>query len=328
MNISIVVPCLNEEKNIRRCLESLVRQNYSGGFEILVVDNGSRDRSQEITADFSTFQPEVRLILESREGTAAARNTGVRNARYDFLAFTDADCEVPVNWLSLLAKKYREAKPEDQNVIAVGGRNIAPEDASPFVKAIEIVLDSYLGSFSSVQGRQFPHPVFVSSLSMTNALYEKEKLVGVGGFDESLGREAEDAEINFRLIRAGYKFLFVPESFVWHRMRSSPRQWVKNMFRYGKGRARLLKRYPKMWNIHFTLPLFFLGIFVWVFLSAVSAVFLLPLFYFPLILGISLFQTFRKKMWSSLGYVALIYILQHFGYAAGEFYGLINPRVK
>ena len=324
----MIIPCLNEARNIRPCLESLAAQDYPEEFEIIVVDNGSLDRTRDIVSEWAGSDPRIRLISESKKGTASARNAGVRNAAHDFLAFIDADCEAPPGWLSTLVKGYQAAKIRDSNVIAAGGRNIAPADARPFVKAIEIALDSYLGSYTSIQGRQYRRPVFVRNLSMSNALFEKAKVVEAGYFDESLRSEAEDAELNFHLAEAGYRLLFIPESYVWHRLRSSPILWLKNMFRYGKGRARLLKRHARMWNIHFALPLVFLLALASVPLAAFSRLFFLPLLYFPFVLGVSVIQAVRKKAPYLFGTVAAVFLLLHFGYAAGEFYGLLNPKVR
>jgi cellulose synthase/poly-beta-1,6-N-acetylglucosamine synthase-like glycosyltransferase len=326
--VSVVVPCYNEEKSIRLCLESLAGQDYRRPFEIIVVDNNSSDETLAVAGEFSRQHPGTRLLSEPKKGTAAARNSGVKNAQWSYIAFIDADCQAPPGWLSLLVKSYREAKFRDEAVIAAGGRNIAPEHAAPFVRAVEIALDSYLGSFASIQGRQVALPAFVPSLSLTNALYEKSKILEVGGFDESLGSEAEDADINSRLVRRGCKFLFVPQSFVWHQMRSSPKSWLKNMFRYGKGRARLLKRYPKMWRINFILPLLFLPAMACIFLAVFSRIFLIPALYFPLIFCVSLYQSLRKKALPLLWRVISVYMIQHFGYAAGEIFGLLHPRVK
>ncbi len=328
MKVSIVVPCFNEEENIKLCLESLVVQDYTDDFEIVVIDNNSTDLSLAIITDFAQVHPIIRFSVEHKKGTAAVRNKGIDTARYDHVAFIDADCFAPTNWLTLLVKNYISMKSKHPNGIGVGGRNIAPENAGPFVKSIEIVLDTYIGSFSSVQGRQLEHSKLISHLSLVNALVEKEKIFAVGGFDESLLSEAEDAEINYRLSNAGFRFLYAPESFVWHKMRSSPKSWFKNMFRYGKGRARLLKRHPKMWRLSYMLPLIFLITMLSTLLFFYSKIFLLPLLYFPTLILFSLYQVIKKKSFGLVFHVFFIYIIQHFGYALGEIYGLLNPLIK
>jgi len=320
---------LNEEKNIKPCLDSILNQEYPpSSYEIIVVDGGSTDRTQSVVMEMERAYDIVRLIVELKKGTAAGRNAGVKAARYNYVAFIDADCEAPRDWLPTLINYYRKAKQKDSKIIAVGGANIPPDNAGMFLKAIGIALDSYLGSFSSVQGRQFKKPIYVSSLSNLNVLYDKQKIVEIGYYDESLGSEAEDADINFRLNAAGYQMLFAPDSFVWHKMRPTPMTWMKNMFRYGKGRARLLKRYQEMWTVHYVLPLLFIVAMFSIFLISLTNIFLLSLLYFPVIFLYSLFQCIRKKSFALTLHVMYVYLIQHFGYAAGEVYGLLNPNVR
>jgi len=328
MGVSVIVPCLNEEANIGPCLDSLAVQDFPGDLEVLVVDNGSGDRTGVIAAARAATDPRFRLIVEVRRGTAAARNAGLRGAAYDLLAFIDADCEAPPGWVSLLVRSCEDIRAKDPSVAGVGGRNIAPPTASPFVRAVEIALDSWFGSYSSPQGRQFAQAFLVPHLSLVNALYEKEAMLSIGGFDDSLADEAEDAEINFRLARSGRKLLFVPGSFVWHKFRASPGPWLRNMFRYGKGRARLLKRHRRMWALPYLIPLVFLASLAAVPLALWSPVFLLPLLYFPLIMGVAAAQAGRRKAWPLFGRLCAVYILLHLGYSAGELAGLVDPRVR
>jgi succinoglycan biosynthesis protein ExoA len=329
MDISIIVTCFNEEKNIGDCLETLIHQDYTlGNYEIVVSDGGSKDTTQAIVQYFMKSNPEINLVIETKKGTAAGRNAGIKAAKYDLIAFIDADCEAPKDWLSILATHYTGSISKDQNIIAVGGTNIPPEDANTFMKAIGVSLDSYMGSFNSAQGRMFKEPSYVESLANLNVLYNKKIMIKTGCYDESLVSEAEDADMNYRLKAQGYKFLFIPESYVWHKMRPTPSTWLKNMFRYGKGRARLLKRHPDMWSITYIFPIIFAVCILSVLLIPVSVIFLLPLLYFPLLFGFSIYQTIKKGFPNLFLHVMYVYLIQHFGYAAGEIYGLINPDVK
>ncbi len=329
MNVSVIVTCYNEEKNIQECLNTLVRQTYvKDKYEIIVVDGGSKDRTPSIVKEFLKTNPIVNLVVEPKKGTAAGRNAGVRASQFDYVAFIDGDCEAPQNWLETLVEQYQNIRLKDENVIAVGGTNIPPENANNFLLAIGTALDSYIGSFGSVQGRQFKQPTYVSSLSNLNVLYNKQKIIDIGYYDESLISEAEDADINFRLFSAGYRFLFIPYSFVWHKMRPTPKTWLKNMFRYGKGRARLLKRYPQMWNISFILPLLFIATIFSILFIPFSMIFSLSMLYLPALFCFSLFLCLKKGLPTLVLHVMLVYLIQHFGYAIGETYGLIHPGVK
>jgi len=325
----VIITCLNEEENIKACLESLINQTYSTGrYEIIVVDGGSTDRSQNLVKEFEKAYLHVHLVVEVKKGTAAGRNAGIKAGQYDHIAFIDADCEAPPDWLATLVKHYQDIIRKDKRVIAVGGTNIPPEYAHKFIQAVGITLDSYLGSFTSVQGRRFKKPIYVPSLANLNVLYNKQKIVEIGYYDESLGGEGEDADINYRLNISGNRFLFVPDSFVWHKMRPTPATWLKNMFRYGKSRARLLKRYPRMWDFSFTLPVFFIAAMCLILFIPFSKIFLVSIFYFPSLFLYAMFQCIRKKSLGLVFHVMLVYLIQHSGYAAGEVYGLLNPKVR
>ena len=329
MHVSVIITCYNEERNIQECLNTLVRQTYAKDkYEIIVADGGSKDRTQSIVKDFMQTYHNISLVVEPRKGTAAGRNAGVKAAQYGYVAFIDADCEAPEDWLETLVEQYQRIRLKDEKVIAVGGTNIPPENAGSFLQAIGVALDSYIGSFGSVQGRQFKKPMHVSSLSNLNVLYNKQKIVDVGYYDESLISDAEDADINFRLFSAGNRFLFIPHSFVWHKMRPTPKTWLKNMFRYGKGRARLLKRYPQMWAVSFALPLLFIAAILSISLIPFSMVFSFSAIYFPTLMCFSLYMCIKKRHPELVLHVMLVYLIQHFGYAAGEIYGLLYTKVK
>ncbi|MBF0380035.1 MAG: glycosyltransferase [Magnetococcales bacterium] len=329
IDISVIVVCFNEEDNIWACLESLTLQSYPvHNFEIVVVDGGSQDLTQSIIADFVKEYSHIRLVVEPRKGTAIGRNAGVWAAKHQFVAFIDADCEAPPDWLQNLADHFLHHNEVDSQVVAVGGGNIPPPDSNPFVQAVGVAMDSFVGSFNSAQGRQFAEAKYVSSLATLNVLYKKQEIVDIGGFDISLGSEAEDAELNFRLFSLGKQFVFIPELNVLHKFRPTPAVWFKNMVRYGRGRARLLKRYREMWSISYILPPIFLAAFCLLSLMFVHPIFSLPLLYFPVIIVYGVFLSAKKNQLGLSLHVAMVFIVQHFAYAIGEVSGLLNPRVK
>lgn len=329
MNVSIVVACLNEENNIGPCLESLLALDFpSDRMEIVVSDGGSADRTTEIVAQYQEKYSSIKLISARKKWTSTVRNDGVKAASYDYIAFVDADCEVPEEWLKTLTDNYLKYQSQIEGLAAVGGANILPQDSQGFLKAIGIILDSYLGSLGSVQGMILKEPCQIESVSTVNALYLKKVINEINGFDESLLDQGEDADLNFRLRQKGYQFMFIPGSFVWHKMRSSPRKWFNNMFRYGKARARLLKRHPEMRKLSFALPLIFLASLALLPAALFSKWLLWPLLYFPFLFVYSLFQCVSKCAVSSVFMVFFAYVLTHFGYAAGESYGLFSSKVK
>ncbi|HJU28559.1 MAG TPA: glycosyltransferase family A protein, partial [Candidatus Binataceae bacterium] len=94
--VSVVICAYNAERTMRQCLESLRRLDYPS-YEVIIVDDGSRDRTAEIATDF----PEFRLIRQPNKGLSVARNVGLYAARGEIVAYTDSDCVVDPDWLTL-----------------------------------------------------------------------------------------------------------------------------------------------------------------------------------------------------------------------------------
>ena len=320
VKISVIVVCYNEEKNIAECLESLVGQNYpQGSYEVIVVDGNSEDSTREIVAAYAKRYPFIKLVVEPKRYYAMTRNTGIFNSKYDYVAYTDADCLAPKNWLKVMAQGLLKNKETNPSIVAVGGSNFAPKGASTFTQAVHITLNTFIGSFGSVTGKAYPEPRYVTDLPTLNALYEKKALEKIGLFDKSLKHEGEDADLNFRLRKAGFKLLYIPESYVTHKYKPTPKKWALKMYKYGRARAILMIKDPSMVNVLYLAPiLFVLIMIISTILSVFSPLFLIPLVYFPVIFMMSLMACFKKKKVRLTFPVMLAYLLTHFGYGLGE----------
>ena len=89
--VSVVVPVYNVEKYIERCLDSLVRQKFGYEYEIIIVNDGTKDNSMTIADRFASKYDFIRIITQQNAGLSAARNTGLANARGEYIAFVDSD---------------------------------------------------------------------------------------------------------------------------------------------------------------------------------------------------------------------------------------------
>lgn len=122
--VSVIVPIYNQEKYLRDCLESIVFQNLEE-LEILCVNDGSTDASSEVLADFEWQEPRLRIINQENRGVGPARNTGLREARGEYVAFIDPD-----DWyydFTVLEKLYSCAQ-ENKALIAGGCFTIQHEE--------------------------------------------------------------------------------------------------------------------------------------------------------------------------------------------------------
>jgi lipopolysaccharide biosynthesis glycosyltransferase/GT2 family glycosyltransferase len=116
MLVSVVIPVYNRKNFIRKCLESVLNQEFKGEYEVIVVDDGSTDGTVEIIKEFSS---RVKLYLSpTNQGVSCARNQGVRLSQGKFVAMIDSDCIAYPDWLTELIKPFEQ----DKNIMIVGGR--------------------------------------------------------------------------------------------------------------------------------------------------------------------------------------------------------------
>ena len=100
MVISIIVPVYNTEQYLRRCIDSVLAQTYQD-FELLLIDDGSKDSSGAICDEYAAQDTRVRVFHKANGGVSSARNVGLDHARGEWITFVDSDDEVKPNWLDL-----------------------------------------------------------------------------------------------------------------------------------------------------------------------------------------------------------------------------------
>jgi succinoglycan biosynthesis protein ExoA len=316
MKVTVAVVTYNAEDTIQRCLDTLLAQDYPlNDYEILVIDGCSDDRTRELIRLTGQQSGRIRLVENPGRTIASNRNRALHEARYPFVAFTDADCEVPKNWLKVLTVAFRKSRYE--NLIAVGGSNVPPRQPdTPFLQALGIMLNTFLGSLGSVQGRIYPKPRLVDSLACLNILYDREKVLSVGVYDTDMKNIGEDAELHFRLRKAGFRILYVPESVVYHKMRPTPLKWARNMFNYGRGRMVMFRKHREMITFRYLLPLLFILTFILAPLGRLIPVFWFPLLYFPGLMLYSLALGIRYQF-RVTGWIFIAFLITHWCYSVG-----------
>lgn len=323
-DIAVIVVAHNEERYIGECIESILRQSVPPR-EIIIVDGCSSDRTSEICLKLAKSNLVIRYIRndDPHQTITKNRNIGLRSTTAVHIAFTDADCRVPEDWLEILWNSL--VANHEKKLAGVGGTNIAPPEASSFTKAVAVVQSSRLGFIGSAQGQSFGDQCEVKSLSCTNALLERLALEDVGFFNEELGNIGEDYELGFRLQRKGYQLLFIPTSFVWHHLRNSPLKFAQNMFAYGLGRARLMSRL-KEYSVKYLLPMPFL---ITIALSALLVpvfpiLIIVPSAYVLIVLLYSF--TLVGKAKTTVGDIFLAFLCLHFSYPAGQLTAVFRHR--
>ena len=223
-SVSLVIPGRNAESTVRACLEAVVGQLGRAGLEeILFVDDGSTDRTRNIVGEYP-----VRLLPAPGEGAAAARNRGWRAACGSLVWFLDADCVAEPDALVRLLPHLAEAD--------VGGAGGSYANARP---------DKLLACLihEEIVARHRRMAAEVSVLATYNVVYRRRVLAELSGFDPSFAW-AHDAELAFRVRRAGYRLRFEPGSRVAHYHPVRWRSYLDKQRQQGYWRMMLYRRHP------------------------------------------------------------------------------------
>lgn len=237
--VSVVLPVLNEERDIGRLLEQLLaQQEPPGGFEVIVVDAGSSDRTREIVQTQCDRWTHVRLVDNPHRLSSAGRNIGARAARGRHVLYLDGHCSIPrKDYLVRLVEIFESSgaaclsRPQPLQRLAEGRWGRAIADAR----------HSFLGHDrgSDIYGTRAAY----TDPRSAGAAYVRDVLVSLRGYDERFDA-CEDVEFNHRVARAGLRSYCHPDLAVDYRPRRTLGAFFWQMERYGRGRARLMARHP------------------------------------------------------------------------------------
>jgi glycosyltransferase involved in cell wall biosynthesis len=234
--ITIILPTLNERGHIRDCLDSLKSQDYPNIAEILVVDGGSTDGTQEIVL---AEGDNVRLINNPRMTAAAAMNIGIQECSTALFIRVDAHTLYENDYVSQSVSTFNQS---DAKVV---GGPMRPVGANPFGRAVSAVTTSPLG----VGPGRFHYSEKLEEVETVYlGIFDREFVIKVGAYDETnLQWAAEDQELNYRIRKAGGKILLDPKIKSIYFPRDNARALARQYHNYGMCKASTLAK-------HKTLP--------------------------------------------------------------------------
>jgi len=226
--ISVIVPAYNAEDTLGACLEALLDQTIAKSeYEVIVVDDGSTDRTQEVASNYG-----VRLLSQPNQGPGAARNLGAHHARGDILLFTDADCVPARDWIERIVAPL--ADPEIAGVKGV----YRTQQRSLVARFVQL---EYEDKYRRMQRQRY-----IDFVDTYSAAYRRSVFEANGGFDPAFPRASgEDVEFSYRLSRRGYKLVFAPDAVVYHRHVDSIAGYFRRKFYVGYWRVLMYRRHPQ-----------------------------------------------------------------------------------
>jgi glycosyltransferase involved in cell wall biosynthesis len=229
MKLSVIVPCLDAANTLAAQLDALCRQRWEDDWEVIVVDNGSTDGSQEIVKRYRRRLPHLRLIeATARRGAAHVRNIGVEVASGEAIVFCDADDEVDDHWLAALgnALSRYDFVASRMDVKKLNPARIADR----------------LNNVQGYELRRTFYPPYLrhagsSGLGIKRAIHDS-----VGGFDESL-LQREDTDYCFRVQHHGTDLHFEPAAVIHVRYSEKSHKLFRQARLWARYHALLYNRY-------------------------------------------------------------------------------------
>lgn len=225
--ISVVIPTRDRAALLPPLLEALSGQTGCPPFEVVAVNDGSADDTATRLQQWAENDPAWRRVLtDTGRGPAAARNRGLHEARGAIIAFVDDDCLPEPTWLKNLCQGYEE----NEQLAGTGGQTLPADRGS--------LISRYLDQLVFRQ----PHrdASGVTFLLTNNASFRRDRLLELGGFDESFPYPAgEDVDLCRRLRQRGYRLDYRPEARLTHRHAATLAGFLRLSYRYGKGEALL-----------------------------------------------------------------------------------------
>jgi cellulose synthase/poly-beta-1,6-N-acetylglucosamine synthase-like glycosyltransferase len=324
--VTACVVAHNEERSIEGCLTALFEQSFEWPYEIMLIDNASSDATVEVAERVARRFVDSRavrfsVIRRKSNNLGAARQMALENATAPSLAFTDADCVVPLHWLATLESTLDSNR--ERGVVAVGTSNQPPRNGSAFHHAQRLMFSNVLGHFGSEQAKRGSGTQReVAHLPTCSVIYDRDALVAAGGFANSHRWVCEDVDVSYKLRARDAKLLKIDSVEVEHRTRTSFRGWSRKIFRYGWGQIQVMRNVREHRRWKYLVPALFALSFPISALFGTEALVAWAVAYAFGIVAVSIFLSVRARRPRLLFIMIPLYAITHFSYGAGLLAGV------
>lgn len=306
LKFSIIIPVYNRPSEIEELLESLTQQNFKDEFQILIVEDGS-EVSSEVVVNAYKDKLNIDYYKKENSGPGLSRNFGMQKAIGNYFIILDSDCILPETYL-----------PEVKNGLinnftdAYGGPDASHQSFTSIQKAINYAMTSLLTT-GGIRGKKTSVDTFQPR--SFNMGISKEAFQITKGFGSQ--RFGEDIDLSLRLREHNFNTQLISEAFVFHKRRTTLKQFFKQTFNFGAARPILNKQHPNTSKMTYWFPsLFVVGL-------VCSVVFLLMgypyfLWFYGIYLSLIFIDSFLQNKNSVVAGLSIITTLVQFlGYGLG-----------
>jgi len=317
-SVSIIAPVRNEAAYIERCVLSILRQDYGGEMEILVVDGQSTDRTREIVQGFVCQNPNLQLLDNPGKIVPIGMNIALRQAKGEIIIRVDGHCQIAPDYVRRCVEHI-----QFDNIDGVGGpmETIGETDMA---KAVAMGMSSPFGvgnsAFRTISGQT------MMADTVPFPAYTREIVRRAGFYDEELMRNQDD-EYNYRIRSMGGKILLAADIQSTYFSRTSLRGLWRQYFQYGFYKIRVLQKHPRQMSVRqFVPPVFVLALLFSILLALIPFLrFLSPIVPVSYLMAniLASFYTAKKRGWKFVLYLPFIFAILHLSYGAGFVWGSV-----
>ncbi|TCP25671.1 glycosyl transferase family 2 [Tenacibaculum skagerrakense] len=306
LSFSIIVPVYNRPKEIDELLYSLTKQDFGDDYEVLIVEDGSDISSEDIIKKYAS-NLHLKYYYKENSGAGMSRNFGMERATGNYFIILDSDVILPTTYLSSVKNALIHNFTD-----AFGGPDKAHESFTPLQKAINYSMTSVFTT-GGIRGKKKSVGKFQPrsfNMGISKEAFKKTK-----GFNHY--KVGEDIDLSFRLWSEGYDTQLITEAYVYHKRRTSIKQFFKQTFSFGTARPELNRRFPSTKKITYWFPsLFIVGLDIFLVLALFGywQFLLCYVAYFVVLFLDSLLQNKSFKV----AYLSIVTTLtQFYGYGLG-----------
>lgn len=323
-SITIIIPTLNEERHIERCIDSLMCQSFPfNKMEILIVDGGSVDNTINIVKEIAHKYDNIKTLFNEKKIQSCAFNIGVENSTCPIIIRLDAHSTYHPEYIRLIVSHLSDKKYGN-----VGGRWIIKSQRKGLIPEANAIANQMRFAIGGADFRVGSELKEVETVPFGG--FRREVIEEIGEMNPNLPR-GEDNEYNARIIKAGYKILFNPNIIATYYARPDLTSFLHQMYANGFSIGVLLRCYRQSVGLRHIVPLiFFLSIIILlvlgVFLRVAWWILICELaLYFLCSLVASIIEA-NKYGWRFLMILPWEIFLVHISYGWGTLVGLFKGR--
>jgi len=273
--VSVILPILNEERDLSECISAILQQKYDGKLEVILALGPSTDNTNQIAKSLAQSDSRIKLVDNPTGKTAAALNLAIAAASFEIICRIDGHAEISDTYIKTAVEIMNQT-----GAVNVGGLMNA-EAAGGFQSVVARAMRSRIG----VGASKF-HTGGKAGAADTVYLgtFKKSAILQAGGFDEKYIR-AQDWELNHRLRLNGGVIWFDPRLVVTYRPRDTFGKLAKQYFEYGRWRRAVSRKHQGTVNYRYLAPPIALIINS---LSLIFGLFVNTIFFVPVITYLSI----------------------------------------